>query len=197
MAVAAKTLLHVQILIGHLCFTRDQTFSMVDGYYGTVVDGVFVCSTGLSFYGFGSSGPVSLSSLPRGALVTIRVAGKSTCFSLAIASSMLHCGVHEYNANRHVAFHYSSLHGRVNSVYDNRTAALVQYFVSGGGPFTAVLTLCGSDRTVSFSVNGMQQHGVWALPTTDVFYLMLATGAARNENSIAVTDVTVEMANLA
>ena len=170
---------------------------MVNGHYGTVVDGVFVCSTGLSFYGFGSSGSVSLSSLPHGALVNIHVAGKSTCFSLAIASSMLHCGVHEYNDNRHVAFHYSSLHGRVNSVYDNRTTAFVQYFVSGGGPFTALLTLCGSDRTVSFSVNGMQQHGVWALPTTDVFYLMLATGAARNENSIAVTDVSVEMANLA
>jgi hypothetical protein len=43
----------------------------------------------------------------------------------------------------------------------------------------------------------VQQHGVWALPTTDVFYFMLATGAARNDNSIAVTDVTVEMANLA
>jgi hypothetical protein len=50
---------------------------------------------------------------------------------------------------------------------------------------------------VSFSVNGVQQHGVWGLPTTDVFYLMLATGAARNGNNIAVTDVSVEMANLA
>jgi hypothetical protein len=172
---------------------------MVDGHYGTVVDGVFVCSTGLSFYGFGSSGPVSLSSLPRGALVNIHVAGKSTCFSLAIASSMLNCGVHEYNDNRHVAFHYSSLHGRVNGHYDNRTTAdtAAQYFVSGGGPFTALLTLRGSDRTVSFSVNGVQQHGVWGLPTTDVFYLMLATGATRNDSSIAVTDVSVEMANLA
>ena len=190
---------HVRFLLAwHLCFTRDQTFAMVDGHYGMVVDGVFVCSTGLSFYGFGSSGPVSLSSLPRGAVVTIRVAGNSTCFSLAIASSVLHCGVHEYNDNRHVEFHYSSLHGRVNSVYDNRTAdTAAQYFVSGGAPFTAVLTLRGSDRTVSFSVNGVQQHGVWALPATDVFYLMLATGAARNENSIAVTDVSVEMANLA
>ena len=171
---------------------------MVDGHYGTVVDGVFVCSTGLSFYGFGSSGPVSLSSLPRGALVNIHVAGKSTCFFLAIASSMLNCGVHEYNDNRHVAFHYNSVCGRVNSDNDNRTyGTFAQYFVSGGGPFTAVLTLRGSDRTVSFSVNGVQQHGVWALPTTDVFYFMLATGAARNDNSIAVTDVTVEMANLA
>ena len=171
---------------------------MVDGHYGTVVDGVFVCSTGLSFYGFGSSGPVSLSSLPRGAVVTICVAGNSTCFSLAIASSVLHCGVHEYNDNRHVEFHYSSLHGRVNGHYDNRTAdTAAQYFVSGGGPFTALLTLHGSDRTVSFSVNGAQQHGVWALPATDVFYLMLATGAARNGNNIAVTDVSVEMANLA
>ena len=30
----------------------------------------------------------------------------------------------------------------------------------GGGPFTTVLTLRGSDRTVSFSVNGVQQSGV-------------------------------------
>jgi len=181
---------------------------MVDGHYGTVVNGVFVCSTGLSFYGFGSSGPVSLSSLPRGAVVTIRVAGKSTCFSLAIASSVLHCGVHEYNDNRHVEFHYSSLHGSVtfpaDSVgcldghYDNRTAdTAAQFFVSEGAPFTALLTLRGSDRTVSFSVNGVQQHGVWALPAADVFYLMLATGAARNGNNIAVTDVSVAMANLA
>ena len=175
---------------------------MVNGHYGTVVDGVFVCSTGLSFYGFGSSGssgPVSLSSLPRGALVNIHVAGKSTWFSVAIASTnTLNCDVHEYDNDHHVAFHYSSLHGRVNSVYDNRTAdTAAQYFVSGGGPFTALLTLRGSDRTVSFSVNGVQQHGVWTLPATDVFYLMLATGATRNDFSIAVTDVSVEMANLA
>jgi hypothetical protein len=151
---------HVQIFIGILCFTRDQTFSIVNGHYGTVVDGVFVCSTGLSFYGFGSSGPVSLSSLPRGALVNIHVAGKSTCFSLAIASSMLNCGVHEYNDNRHVAFHYNSVRGRVNSDNDNRTyGTFAQYFVSGGGPFTAVLTLRGSDCTVSFSCAAARRVG--------------------------------------
>ena len=60
--------------------------------------------------------------------------------------------------------------------------------VYGGGPFTAVLTLRGSDRTVSFSVNGVPQDGVWALPTTDAFYLMLGTGSGSN---IAVTDVSV------
>ena len=171
---------------------------MVDGHYGTVVDGVFVCSTGLSFYGFGSSGPVSLSSLPRGALVNIHVAGKSTCFFLAIASSMLNCGVHEYNDNRHVAFHYNSVRGRVNSdvPYDGSDGTFAQYFVSGGGPFTAVLTLRGSDRTVSFSVNGVQQHGVWALPTAEAFYLMLAT-QSNSGNNIAVTDTSVTMADLA
>ena len=69
------------------------------------------------------------------------------------------------------------------------------HYVPGGGPFTAVLKLRGSDRTVSFAVNGVQQRGVWALPTTDAFYLMLATGSGSN---IAVTDVTVTgMADLA
>ena len=37
-------------------------------------------------------------------------------------------------------------------------------------------------------MNGVQQSGVWALPTTDAFYLMLATGSGSN---IAVTDVSV------
>jgi len=168
---------------------------MVDGHYGTVVNGVFVCSTGLSFYGFGSSGPVSLSSLPRGAVVTIRVAGKSTCFSLAIASSVLHCGVHEYNNNHHAAFHYNSISGRVNSDDDwMNNGTFARHYVPGGGPFTAVLKLRGSDRTVSFSVKGVPQDGVWSLPTTDVFYLILATNGG---GTIAVTDVSVTMADLA
>ena len=65
-----------------------------------------------------------------------------------------------------------------------------------GRPFTAVLTLRGADRSVSFSVNGVPQDGVWALPTTDAFYLMLATDGD-DGNNIAVTDVTVAMADLA
>ena len=69
------------------------------------------------------------------------------------------------------------------------------HYVRGGGPFTAVLTLRGSDRTVSFAVNGVQQSGVWALPTTDAFYLMLAT-STDSGNNISVTDVTVMTADL-
>ena len=45
-------------------------------------------------------------------------------------------------------------------------------------------------------MNGVQQSGVWALPTTDAFYLMLAT-ATDSGNNIAVTDVSVTMADLA
>jgi len=172
---------------------------MVDGHYGTVVDGVFVCSTGHSFNGFGSSGPVSLSSLPRGAVVTIHVAGKSRFFSIAIASTnTLNPDVYYYNNNHHVAFHYSSAWGRVNSdwvllAYEKRLQR--RHYVSGGGAaFTASLTLRGADHSVSFSVNGVPQNGAWPLPTTDVFYLMLATNGG---GTIAVTDVSVTMADLA
>ena len=53
------------------------------------------------------------------------------------------------------------------------TASTSAAAAPAGGPFTAVLTLRGFDRTVSFSVNGAPQDGVWALPTTESFYLSL------------------------
>ena len=169
---------------------------MVDGHDGTVVDGVFTSAHGAS--GFAASAPVPIALLSRGTVVTITLTGKSSFFSVAIAStSALNSGVHYYNTNHHAEFHYSSVHGRVNRDDDWNFGTFAVHYVKGKGPFTAILTLRGSDRTVSFSVNGMQQHGVWGLPTTDVFYLMLATGATRNDSSIAVTDVSVEIANLA
>ena len=170
---------------------------MVDGHYGTVVDGVF--TTADSGSGFAASAPVPIALLSRGTVAAITLTGKSCWFSVAIASkNALNNDVHRYNKNHHAAFHYSSLWGRVNSNWDYETkGTFARHYVHyGGGPFTAVLTLRGSDRTVSFSVNGVQQHGVWALPTTDAFYLMLAT-ADDEGNNIAVTDVTVTMADLA
>ena len=169
---------------------------MVDGHYGTVVDGVFTSADGRS--GFAASSPVFIESLSRGTVVAITLTGKSWWFSVAIASTnALNDNVHEYNTNHHAAFHYSSASGRVNSDYDgmNGTFAVHRVYPEGG-PFTAVLTLRGSDRTVSFAVNGVQQSGVWALPTTDAFYLMLATDTDSG-NNIAVTDTSVTMADLA
>ena len=165
---------------------------MVDGHYGMVVDGVFCCSAGRSYFGFAASAPVFIRSLLRGSVVAITLKGKSLCFAVAIASTnALNNNVHVYNDNHHAAFHYSSLWGRVNSDHDWRNGTFARHYVPyGGGPFTAVLTLRGSERTVSFSVNGVPQDGVWALPTTDVFYLMLAT-EEDDGNNIAVTDVTV------
>ena len=166
---------------------------MVDGHYGTVVDGVFCCSTGRSCFGFAASAPVFIGSLSSGAVVTITLTGKSCWFSVAIASTnALNDNVHLYDTNHHAAFHYSSLWGRVNSNWDYETkGTFARHYVHfGGGPFTAILTLRGSDRTVSFSVNGVPQNGVWALPTTDAFYLMLATADDKG-NNIAVTDVLV------
>ena len=169
---------------------------MVDGHYGTVVDGVFI--TANTWNGFAASSPVLIEWLSRGTVVAITLTGKSRFFSVAIASTnALNSSVHEYNTNHHAAFHYSSAWGRVNSDWNGNGTFAVHY-VPEGGPFTAVLTLRGSDRTVSFAVNGVQQHGVWALPATDVFYLMLVTTAPCNDNNIAVTDVTVTgMADLA
>ena len=164
---------------------------MVDGgHYGTVVDGVFTTADGFS--GFAASSPVPIASLSRGTVVAITLTGESLYFLVAIASTnALKSGVHRYNNNHHAAFHYSSLWGRVNSDHDNRTyGTFAQHYVPYGAPFTATLTLRGADRTVSFSVNGVPQDGVWALPTTDVFYLMLATDDD-DGNNIAVTDVTV------
>ena len=154
-------------------------------------DGVFTSAN--NFSGFAASAPVFIGSLSRGTVVVITLTGKSSYFSVAIAStSALNSGVHWYNDNHHAAFHYSSAWGRVNSNYDgmNGTFAVHCVYSGGGGPFTAVLTLRGSDRSVSFSVNGVQQSGVWALPTTDAFYLVLATDT-RSGNNIAVTDVSV------
>ena len=168
---------------------------MVDGHYGTVVDGVFTGANGAS--GFATSAPVFIGSLSRGTVVVITLTGKSSFFSVAIASTnTLNYYVYRYVNNHHAAFHYSSLFGRVNSdvPYDGSNGTFAWHRVDGGGPFTAVLTLRGFDRTVSFSVNKVQQSGVWALPTTDAFYLILATSGG---GTIAVTDATVTMADLA
>ena len=170
---------------------------MVDRHYGTVVDGVFTSTDGGS--GFAASAPVPIEWLSRGTVVDITLTGKSWCFSVAIASTnALNSSVHSYGGNHHVAFHYSSFCGRVNSdvPYDGSDGTFARHCVDEKGPFTAVLTLRGSDRTVSFSINGVQQSGVWALPTTDACYLMLATNG-ENGNNIAVTDVTVMTADLA
>ena len=169
-----------------------QTFAMTTAVKGTVVNGVFISAHGGS--GFAASAPVPIEWLSRGTVVAITLTGKSRCFAVAIASTnALNEVVHHYDNNHHAAFHYSSGYGRVNSdVPDDgsRGTFAVHDVYPGGGPFTAVLTLRGSDRTVSFAVNGVQQSGVWALPTTDAFYLMLAT-AQDSGNNIAVTDVTV------
>ena len=168
---------------------------MVDGgHYGTVVDGVFTTADGFS--GFAASSPVPIASLSRGTVVAITLTGESLYFLVAIASTnALNFSVHRYNENHHAAFHYSSLWGRVNSDHDNRTyGTFARHYVPYGAPFTATLTLRGADRTVSFSVNGVPQDGVWALPTTDVFYLMLATDDD-DGNNIAVTDVSITMAD--
>ena len=163
---------------------------MVDGHYGTVADGVFVCSTADYASGFAASAPVSIEWLSRGAVVAITLTGKSRCFSVAIASTnALNNSVHHYNTNHHAAFHYNSASARVNT--------FARHYVFAGGPFTAVLTLRGSDRTVSLAVNGVQQSGVYALPATETFCLMLATDSSYSDNNIAVTDVTVTMADLA
>ena len=167
---------------------------MVDGHYGTVVDGVFASSD--AWKGFAASAPVPIEWLSRSTVVSITLTGESTFFAVAIASTnALNSSVHSYGGNRHVAFHYSSFCGRVNSNYDWTNGTFAQHYVYGGGaPFTAVLTLRGSDRTVSFSVNGVPQDGVWPLPTTDAFYLMLATSCG---GTIAVTDVKMTMTDLA
>jgi len=157
---------------------------MVDGHYGTVVDGVFAASSASS--GFAASSPVPIASLSHGTVVAITLAGKSSRFAVAITSTN---ALHHYNNNHLAAFHYSSLWGRVNSDWDGN-GTFARHYVPFGGPFTAVLKLRGSDRTVSFSVNGVQQSGVWALPTTESFYLMLATNGG---GTIAVTDVMVTM----
>ena len=171
---------------------------MVDGHYGTFVDGVFTSADTWSGRGYAASAPVPIAWLSRDAVVTITLSGKSICFAVAIASTnTLNYDVHAYNNNHHAAFHYSSLWGRVNSDWDYETnGTFAAHCARKGGPFTAVLTLRGSDRTVSFSVNGVQQRGVWPLPTTDAFYLMLATHS-NSGNNIAVTDVSVMTADLA
>ena len=172
---------------------------MVCGHYGTIVDGVF--TTANAGRGFAASSPVLIEWLSRGTVAAITLTGKSIYFSVAIASTnALNYHVHQYDKNHHAAFHYSSLWGRVNSdvPYDwTNYGTFARHCVyTGGGQFTAVLTLRGSDRTVSFAVNGVQQSGVWALPTTDAFYLMLATGRDRDSGSnIAVTDVSITMAD--
>ena len=144
-------------------------------------------------------GHYGIASLSRGTVMTITLTGKSCWFSVAIASTnALNYSVYEYNTNHHAAFHYNSLCGRVNSdvPYDGSDGTFARHCVDEKGPFTAVLTLRGSNRTVSFSVNKVPQSGAWALPTTDAFFLMLATHEDSG-NNIAVTDVSITMADLA
>ena len=172
---------------------------MVDGHYGTVVDGVF--TTADTWNGFAASSSVLIEWLSRGTVVAITLTGKSHFFSVAIASTnALNNSVHQYDTNHHAAFHYSSAFGHVNSDWEWRNGrtngTFAVHHVYGGGPFTAVLTLRGSDRTVSFSINGVRQSGAWALPTTESFCLMLAT-YDDSGNNIAVTDTSVTMADLA
>ena len=132
---------------------------MVDGHYGTVVSGVFTSVSSSS--DFAASALVPIEWLSRGAVVAITLTGKSRCFSVAIASTnALNNSVHQYDTNHHAAFHYSSAFGHVNSDWEWRNGrtngTFAVHHVYGGGPFTAVLTLRGSDRTVSFSINGVQ-----------------------------------------
>ena len=175
----------------------DQAFAMVTAVKGTLVDGVFTTTN--EYKGYASTSAVPIKWLPRDAVVAITLAGKSRGFSIAIASTnTLNPGVHYYDHNHHAAFHYGSYWGRVNSDSQGFDGAFAVYRESGGGPFTAVLKLRGSDRTVSFSVNGVPQNGVWPLPTTNAFYLMLAAHYTHyTDSNIAVTDVSVTMADLA
>ena len=161
-------------------------------------DGVFTSAN--NFSGFAASAPVFIGSLSRGTVVVITLTGKSSYFSVAIAStSALNSGVHYYNTNHHAEFHYSSWYGRVNSDADNdwTYGTFARHNVyqgyNPGATFIAVLTLRGADHSVSFSVNGAPQDGVWPLPTTESFYLMLATSGG----TIAVTDVSITMADSA
>ena len=188
-----RTLPPAQCCIYILMFCDDQTFAMVDAHFGTIVDGVF--STAASAWSsFAACAPVPIALLLRGTVVAITLTGKSRFFSVAIASTnTLKPGVHYYNTNHHVAFHYGSYWGRVNNDSDEGfDGAFAVHRDREGSPFTAVLTLRGSERTVSFSVNGVPQNGAWALPITEAFYLMLATDRD-NGNNIAVTDVMVTM----
>ena len=161
---------------------------MVDGHFGTVVDGVFT-SRHDAGGAFAASSPVPIALLLCGTVVVITLTGKSRWFTVAITSTnALNYYVYQYNKNHHAAFYYSSEYGRVNSDTDGSIGIFAVHYVPEGGPFTAVLTLRGSDRTVSFSVNGVPQNGAWPLPTTEAFYLMLA---ADRGGTIAVTDVSV------
>ena len=164
---------------------------MVDGHLGTIVDGVFTSANGFS--GFAASAPVPIALLSRGTVATITLTGKSCWFSVAIASTNALNYSGEYNNKHHAAFHYSSAVGRVSSDYDGTNGTFARHNVYPGATFIAVLTLRGADHSVSFSVNGAPQDGVCPLPTTESFYLMLATSGG----TIAVTDVSVTMADLA
>ena len=95
-----------------------------------------------------------------------------------------------YNNNHHATFHYASVWGRVNSDTDGSKGTYPVHRTYCVSPFTVTLMLRAADRTVSFAVNGVQQSGVWALPSTDVFHVMLATSGDYGSN-IAVTEVTV------
>ena len=161
--------------------------------HGKLTNGVFESTDAGS--GFAASLAVPIASLPVDAVVAITVTGKSYGFALSIASTnTLNCDVLTHNSNHQTSFHYSSATGRVNSDDDWRTnGTFAVHFGTYGAPFTAVLTLRGADRSVTFAVNGVQQSGVWPLPTTDAFYLLLATHRDAG-NSIAVTDVTVTRA---
>ena len=159
-----------------------------------------------SYKGYASSGPVLIESLSRGTVVAITLTGKSRWFAVAIASTnALNYYVYRYNENHHTAFHYNSVCGRVNTDSDGTNGTFARHCVRGrpqkpghqdikGATFTAVLMLRGADHSVSFSVNKVPQDGVWALPTTESFYLMLATNAG---GIIAVTDATMTMSDLA
>ena len=167
----------------------SQSFAMIscDPRYGTLAaDGTYRCTNYGN--GFAASGAVPLSSLGHRDVVSVTISGTSMCFALSIASTnALNCYVLHYNYNHHTAFHYYSGCGLVNSDYTGSYGTFARHY--GYVPFTAVLTLRGSDRSVSFAVNGVQQVGSWPLPTAPAFYLMLATGSIYTP-SIAVTDVT-------
>ena len=158
---------------------------MIDCRNGVLTDGVLNSSDGS---GYATSGPVQVDSLPPGVNVIIHVTGNAGSFSLVIASSnTLNCSELDYSANSHAAFHYVSFWGRVNSDAYFEEGEFAVHRTRLKTPFTATLTLRGYDRTVSFSVNGVPQPGAWALPATDVFYIMLGTF----HGEVVVTDVTV------
>jgi hypothetical protein len=147
---------------------------------GTVFKGVFTCNTIRQGYL-----AVRINARPN---ATIVVHGAAHQLSLAVGtrntlegftdpqSGKVYKSVMRYNGNRAVDFFYESISGHVNADWtkDRKQGPCTRHLTGEATQYCVELAIV--DDALTFTVNGTEQTGSWALPhsSTTPYYVIVA-----------------------